>query len=153
MDNQLSDFLWSLAVRLPVFIITVAGIAWALANWRKASTAALFTTLACTALLLSSCIFPALLSWLTPMMMRNAPPGEQLNQMRLTNRTILGAWNLCTAVCLGALIFAVFAGRAAQARREEDARLRRRDDDEESEARPLPKADDARDADDRFKAP
>jgi hypothetical protein len=142
MDPQLADFLWSLLLRLPVILITIAGIVWAIVNWKQASNAALFVTLACSALLLSSCIFPALFIWLQRTIAQNAPPPDMVNRIIWTNRAILGAWNLCTAVCLGALIFAVFAGRAAAlARKERDANRDRRDDNESD-----------RDLDDRIKA-
>ena len=125
MDREWSELLWSLLTRTPVFLITVVGMVWALVQWRKAPNAALFTLLACLGILVASLIFPALFIWFTPMMLRNAPPGAERDYIVWTNRGIIGTWNVCTALCLGALLFAVFAGRAALGRA--DDRLRRRD--------------------------
>lgn len=125
VDRQMTEFLWSLATRAPVFLITILGIVWAVVQWGKAPKGALFTLLACIGLLLASCIFPALFSWFTPFMARTALPEQRLDTIIWTNRAIISAWNVCTAVCLGALIFAVFAGRAAMGREED--RLRRRE--------------------------
>jgi hypothetical protein len=135
-DRQMSEFLWALLTRAPVFVVTIGGIVWCIVQWRKASNAALYAMLACIALLLASCVFPTMFSWLTPMMARNAPPGDEITHIIWTNRAILMSWNLCTAVCLAALIFAVFAGRAAAVRRAEEGRTRRRDDIEDEDAPP-----------------
>jgi hypothetical protein len=136
MDRQASEFLWGLLTRTPVVIVTIAGIVGAIVQWRKASGAALYAMLACIGLLLASCIFPIMFSWLTPMMARNAPPGDEITYIQWTNRAILLSWNVCTAVCLGALIIAVFAGRAVVVRRAEEGRPRRREDVEELDAPP-----------------
>jgi hypothetical protein len=110
MNPQMNEFVWSVALRTPVILISVGGIIWAIVNWKQASTSALFATIACTVLLLGSCVFPALLAWVPSMLLRNA---DGIEAFRWSIRGIIGTWNVCSALCVGALIFAVFAGRAA----------------------------------------
>jgi hypothetical protein len=130
-EGQFTAYMWETLLRLPVFLIAAGGIGWAIFNWKKASTAALAATLGCALLILASCMFPAMFVWIPNMLARNAPMQDIFTRVRWTNRMISFSWNICTAISVGALIFAVFAGRAAvRAEREKDRR--RRDDDEEN---------------------
>lgn len=139
MDPALSEFIWSVALRLPVLLVTLGGIVWALVNMKKAPNAALLAAMACGLLLIFSFIFPAMLTWLPGAMAREAP-GDPMDRFRWTVRAIIGSWNVCTAFCVGALIVAVFAGRSAsRAPEARDGKMRWDDADEPP-------------ADDRFKS-
>lgn len=148
MERQTTEFMWSLLTRTPVVLITIVGIVWAVVQWRKASSAALWTTLACVGLLLSSCVFPAMFAYVSPIVARNAPPDEHLAYIIWTNRAIITAWNFCTAICLAMLILAAFSGRATPTRLDDERRYTPHDDDTIRQDPPPPSA-----GDERFKAP
>lgn len=140
MDPQLTEFLWSASLRIPILLVTLIGIVWALVSWKKAPSGALLAIAACSLLFLFSCIFPALLVWIPDMVRRNAQGGDIGTRMAWTFRSIIASWNVCTAVCLLALIVAVFSGRSA---------IR---SDPESDRRPTGREDDERDLDERIKS-
>lgn len=126
-QRQLFDVMWGILFRFPVILVTLAGIGWAIFQWRKAPTAAMWTTIACGLLLIAGCIFTPMFVYLPPLFARDAR--DPIFWLTWTNRSILVLSNLCLAVCVAFLVVAVFAGRAAADKARVPPRPVSRDDD------------------------
>src|SRR5262245_36653907 len=90
-DTEFVQYLWALAMRSPVLVVAFIGIVWALLNMKKIGGAANLAIVACSMLILSNCVFPAMYIWL---------PGAVRDPFM--NRLIAVSSSVATAVCFGA---------------------------------------------------
>jgi hypothetical protein len=124
---------------MPLILAAIGGLVWAFMNWNKASTSAMAAAGACGVLMLFSCIFPALSVWGPRMIFTPNAGMNAFERLIWFTRSLAASQSLCWALCVGALVFAVFAGRAAGAT-QKDKKKRSRDEDDDEDDRPRPKS-------------
>jgi hypothetical protein len=146
--SSFSQYAWAVGLSMPLILAAIGGLVWAFMNWNKASTAAMAAAGACGVLMLFSCIFPAVSVWGPRMIITPNAGINAFERMMWFSRTLVASQSLCWALCVGALVFAVFAGRAAEAKKNKDKKKRTRDDDDDDED-DRPRSKSRKDDDDR----
>ncbi|MBI2803996.1 MAG: hypothetical protein HYX68_03325 [Planctomycetes bacterium] len=144
-ESGFKTYFLLLSFLIPIMLACVGGIVWSGLNWKTASTPALVGLIACGVLLLFTCIFPAAHVWLPRALLGQNPGMGAFNRVMWTSRGITISSNLCTALCVGALVFAAFAARGAASGADRGKKKRDRDDDDD---RPSKRSRDRDDDDD-----
>ena len=141
LGNAFSNYAWMVGLATPLILASIGGLVWAVVNWKKASQPAMFVAIACGVLMLFSCIFPVIHNW-GPRLVINQNAGiNGFERWMWISRAIVASQSLCWGLCVGALVFAVFAGRAAEARKNKDKKKNGRDEeDDDEDDRPRAKA-------------